>query len=277
MKPGRFEYLRAAGVAEAVRALVEAGGDGKLLAGGQSLVPLLSMRLSRPAVVVDINRIPDLAGIDGTDGTAPSVLRVGAMTRHAALVEQRSHPLLAEAARWIGHAAIRSRGTLGGSLAHADPAAELPAVAVATGAVAHVTGPDGERTVAADGLFDGPLMTALQEYEVLTAVDLPVPSRWGFAELARRHGDFALVLAVVAEVDGRWRIAVGGVAGTPQRLACAEALLNGDGATPAEVAEAAATEVRPGSDVHAPARYRQAITGELVRRALARADAEVMS
>ncbi len=143
MKPAPFDYVRADSVEHAVAQLAEANddGEGKVIAGGQSLMPLLALRLAQPSVLVDINRVPGLDGICTRPGGG---LRIGALTRHRALAAQGKHPLLAEAARWVGHAAIRTRGTLGGSLAHADPAAELPVVAAASGAVALVTGPGGQ-------------------------------------------------------------------------------------------------------------------------------------
>ncbi|HZR93017.1 MAG TPA: FAD binding domain-containing protein [Gaiellaceae bacterium] len=247
MKPAPFAYHLAASVDDAVRTLAEAGGDAKVIAGGQSLAPLLNLRLARPSLLVDVNRI---AGLDGIDRHAASV-RVGALVRHAALVRQDAHPLLAEAARFVGHPAIRTRGTLGGSLAHADPAAELPVVAVALGAVAHVQGPAGARTLPAGELFTGPLQTALRPDELIVAVDFPLPDTWGFAEFSRRHGDFALALAATARFGDETRIAVGGVAGTPLLLA---------GASELERAPAF-------GDVHGPAEYRRALAAECVRRA----------
>jgi carbon-monoxide dehydrogenase medium subunit len=209
VKCAPFDYVRAASIDEAVKALVDAEGEGKLLAGGQSLVPLLALRMARPSVLVDVNRIPGLAGVrpEGPDGSGAAAVRVGALTRHVALTRQTHHPLLAEAARWIGHTAIRTRGTAGGSIAHADPSAELPVVAVGTGATVTVAGPAGTRTVPAGELFVGALMTSLADDEMIVDVAFPVPSRWGFAEFARRHGDFALVTAVVADVAGHADIA----------------------------------------------------------------------
>ena len=264
MKPAPFDYLRATSVAEAVSALAAAEGEAKILAGGQSLVPVLALRLARPALLVDVNRIPELAGLTDLD---ERTVRVGALVRHARLAEQTRHPLLAEAAKWIGHPAIRSRGTAGGSIAHADPAAELPVVAVALDATVQVTGPSGARECAAGEFFTGPLQTVLADDELVTAVDLPVPTRWGFAELSRRHGDFGLVTVVVAEVAGTWRIAAGGVGGVPHRAAEAEAVLN-EGGKIDEVAEAAASGLRPADDVHASAEYRRAMMVEFTRRAL---------
>jgi len=273
VKPAPFEYLRPGSVDETVAALAT-GADGlevKILAGGQSLVPLLALRMARPAVLVDINRVAELSGFarcPGSVGTGS--VEVGALTRHSALAGQTEHPLLAEAARWIGHPAIRSRGTAAGSLAHADPAAELPVVAVACGAVATVIGPGGARRVPADELFLGPLMSALGEDELITSVSFPVPARWGFAEFARRHGDFALVSAAVAEVAGEVSIALGGVGGVPVRAVAGERALARGGSVD-EVVAAVRAELSPTGDLHASADYRRALAGELVRRALEQA------
>ncbi|HKS46971.1 MAG TPA: FAD binding domain-containing protein [Amycolatopsis sp.] len=263
MKPAPFDYLRARSLGEAVRALADAAGDGKIIAGGQSLMPVLALRMARPRLLVDINRIPGLSTITPVD----TGVRLGALVRHARLVEQTLHPLLAEAARWIGHAAIRSRGTSGGSIAHADPAAELPVVAAALEATIHIAGPGGTRTSTATDLFTGPLETTLAEDELITAIDMPAPERWGFAEFSRRHGDFGLVTVVAAEVRGRWRLAIGGVGGVPHRPAEAEDLLN-DGGSPDQVAAAAAAAVTPSGDIHASAEYRRAMMEEFTRRAL---------
>ncbi|HWD02175.1 MAG TPA: xanthine dehydrogenase family protein subunit M [Amycolatopsis sp.] len=264
MKPAPFDYVRAGSVDEAVRTLAEAGGEGKVLAGGQSLMPVLALRMARPRVLVDVNRIPGLATITPVDGG----VRLGALVRHARLATQQNHPLLAEAARWIGHTAIRTRGTTGGSIAHADPSAELPVVAAALGATVHIAGPGGQRSEVATDFFAGPLETTLAEDELVTAVEFPAAERWGFAEFSRRHGDFGLVLVAAAQVDGRWRLAIGGVGGVPVRPTEAEQLLN-DGAGIDAVAAAAAAEVRPQDDIHASGDYRRAMTAEFVRRALA--------
>jgi aerobic carbon-monoxide dehydrogenase medium subunit len=267
VKPAPFEYLLANSVDEAVRALADAAGDSKILAGGQSLVPLMALRMAHPSLLVDINRIPGIAGISRIG----SLVRVGALTRHRALVEQREHPLLAEAARWIGHPAIRSRGTVGGSIAHADPAAELPVVAVALDAVVRVTGPRATREVTADALYTGALRTSLADDEVVTAVDFPLPQRWGFAEFSRRHGDFALVTAVVAEIDNRTRIAIGGTGGIPRRAASAEAVLGAGPLTPEAIkraADLAADDIDAEDDTQASAAYRRAMVREFTRKAL---------
>jgi len=194
MKPAPFRYARAGSLAEATALLAAEPGEAKLLAGGQSLVPLLNMRLARPAVLVDLNGVRELRGITPSpDGG----LRIGALTRHtelatSAAVRERA-PLLAEAARHVGHAAIRNRGTLGGSVAHADPAAELPAALVALDARLRVTGPRGARVIAAALFFRGLLATALETDEILTEVLVPAAEPgWGFVEIARRPGDFAL-------------------------------------------------------------------------------------
>ena len=267
MKAAPFEYIRAGSVDEVISSLRWADGDGKILAGGQSLVPVLALRMARPSVLVDVNRLPGMVSVV-PDGDA---VEVGALVRHAHLAAQDEHPLLAEAAGWIGHTAIRTRGTLGGSLAHADPSAELPAVAVAVGATVTVAGPDGVRTVDADDLFTGPLMTSLSEDEMITGARFPLPVRWGFAELARRHGDFALATAVVAQTADGWRVVLGGVSGVPQRLRAAERVLDGGGSH-ADAAEAVADEVTPTSDLHGSAEFRRAMAVEMVRRALTRSE-----
>jgi carbon-monoxide dehydrogenase medium subunit len=290
VKPPPFDYVRAESVEDAVRALAGAGGDGKIIAGGQSLVPMMALRVARPSVLVDINRIPGLSGIsqNGDGG-----LRVGALARHAALTRQREHPLLAEAASVIGHAAIRSRGTAGGSIAHADPAAELPVVAAALDAVVQVAGPGSPagsgpspgpgsvpgpvRDIAAKELFVGALETALAEDEMITSVTFPFPRRWGFAEFSRRRGDFGLVTVVAAEVDDRIRIAIGGAGGVPYRPAGAEAVLAeappGGPLSPEVIDQAAASaaaEVPASGDLHGSAEFRRAMTAEFTRRALQR-------
>ena len=267
MKPASFDYVRPGSVQDAVAALAGADGEGKVIAGGQSLMPLLALRLAQPLVLVDINRVPGLDAVQ----PHPGGLRVGALTRHRTLAAQDQHPLLAEAARWIGHAAIRTRGTLGGSLAHADPAAELPVVATAAGAAAIVTGPGGQRRVPAADLFTGPLQTALADDELIEAVEFPPLGRWGFAEFSRRHGDFGLVIVALAEVAGRLQLAVGGVASTPVRPVRAEEVLAGGPLTQSRIAAAAAAaagEVRPAGDIHGTAGYRRQLTRVLVTRAL---------
>lgn len=273
MKAAPFEYVRPTSVEEAVGALADAGGEGKVLAGGQSLVPLLALRLARPALLVDVNRIPGLDGIEARDGE----VRLGALVRHARLAEQTAHPLLARAAALIGHPAIRSRGTIAGSLAHADPSAELPVCAAALGMTLEVVSPAGERELAADDLFQGALTTSLGGSDLVTAVRVPLPERWGLAEFARRPGDFALVLVCVARLAAGWRVAVGGVGGVPVRCRQAEAILDAGGLDKAgrrEARHAAQTEVDPVDDLHGSARYRRALVGALLDGALGEAMGE---
>jgi len=274
MKAAAFEYVRAISVGETVPVLQQADGQGKILAGGQSLVPVLALRLARPAVLIDINRVPGLGGLHAEGGA----VRVGALVRHRALVGQGEHPLLAEAARWIGHAAIRSRGTFGGSLAHADPAAELPVVSVACDADLEVCGPTRTRTVRAVDFFAGALTTDLAESEMLVGARLLIPERWGFAEFARRHGDFALVTVAVTVLEGRPRIVVGGIAGVPLRATAAEELLGDDlapsGARLEQAADATVEGLEPTPDLHGGSDYRRALAREQVLAALRGAYAE---
>src|SRR6185503_569826 len=262
MKPAPFRYARAGSLAEATALLAEAPGDAKVLAGGQSLVPMLNMRLVRPTVLVDVNGLRELAGIAPTPEGG---LRLGALTRHAELaaapaVIERA-PLLAEAARHVGHAAIRNQGTLGGSLAHADPAAELPAALLALGARVRVTGPRGTREIAAGAFFRGLLSTALEADEILIAIEVPAqPPGWGFAEVARRPGDFALAGVAAVLGEGGVRLVGFGVGDRPLRLSSAERLLAGatlDAETAARAGTAAGPDCDPPSDVHGSGEYRR--------------------
>jgi carbon-monoxide dehydrogenase medium subunit len=279
VKPPVFEYTAVRSIDETVAELGEHGDAAKLLAGGQSLVPLLNMRLVAPRRVVDLNPVTELAYITVRDGG----LAVGAMTRQRALersaVATRHVPLLAEALPWVGHFQIRNRGTLGGSLAHADPAAELPAVALCLGARLTVRSPAGERVLPAEAFFLGQLTTALAPTELLTEVWFPgAPPGSGAAwlEVARRHGDYALVGvgAVVALAGDRIteaRLALTGVADRPVRPPEAEARLAGEPLTPpvlADVADAVRRAIDPGDDIHATAAYRRHVAGVLAGRAL---------
>ncbi|WP_028923929.1 FAD binding domain-containing protein [Pseudonocardia acaciae] len=245
MKPAEFRYHAPRSVEECVALLAEHGGEAKPLAGGQSLVPLMNLRLARPEALVDLGRVPGLDGIRVDAG----VLEVGAMTRHADLASSElvaaACPLLADAAALIGYPAIRNRGTIGGSMAHADPAAELPCVAVTLDAEFVVAGPAGRRTVPAAEFFVDHFTCALAADEILTAVRWPVPSRaggWGFREFARKAGDFAVAaVAVDMAVDvsasaRRVRIGVAGVGGRPLRLAEAERALTGTRLRPDQLA-----------------------------------------
>lgn len=283
VKPPPFDYVAPPSVEEALAALAEAGEDAKLLAGGQSLVPLLALRLARPTVLVDLGRVGDLDRIEDEGAT----VTVGAMVRErvaerAALVADKV-PLLAAALPLIGHPAIRNRGTVGGSIAHADPAAELPAVAVALDAELVVRSLRGQRTVPAADFFEGFLTTALGPDEALVAVRFPVaPPGTGvaFVEAARRHGDFAMVGAaasVTADEDGRVtdaRLVLIGVSDTPLRRPEAEQTLVGAslGSAPLDEAAAAAGDgLAPPSDLHGTSAYRRHLAGVLSRRALAQA------
>lgn len=274
MKPAPFRYARPATAAEAVALLASSPGEAKLLAGGQSLVPLLNMRLVRPAVLVDLNGARELERIDAAPRGG---LVLGALVRHAdlatsPLVRERA-PLLAEAARHVGHAAIRNRGTLGGSLAHADPAAELPAALLALDATLGLLGPRGMRRVAVADFFRGLLATALADDELLADVTVPAtPRGWGFGEIARRPGDFALAgVAASLDAGGHARVVGFGVADRPVRLIAAEALAAAvplDEAMPARAGRAAAADCDPGHDVHASAEYRRHLATVLTEDAL---------
>ncbi|MWA00952.1 xanthine dehydrogenase family protein subunit M [Actinomadura sp. LD22] len=282
MKPAPFGYHAPADVAEATALLSELGDDAKVLAGGQSLVPMMALRLARPEQVVDVNRVAGLGGVRRENGT----LVVGATTRHVALerdpVVAAAVPLLARAAPYIGHFQIRNRGTLGGSLAHADAAAELPAVARALDAEFELAGPDGTRRVAAAAFFRTLFTTALEPDELLVAVRFPIwRPRSGFAvaEVARRHGDFALAGAVCGvQVDaGRIsRVAIGliGMGSVPLRAEAVERSLTGSEAAALDLDDVGAQAVAgtdPPSDVHAGTHYRAKVGAALVARALSTA------
>jgi CO/xanthine dehydrogenase FAD-binding subunit len=228
MKPPPFEYVRPTTAAEAVAQLVAGGEDAKLLAGGQSLIPLLNFRLANPRVLVDLNGVEELAYLDAS----AAGLRIGAMTRIRDLELSRElaqhNPLISHAVHWIGHVQIRNRGTVGGSLAHADPAAELPALSVLLGAEMHVIGPKQRRTVSADGFFHGLMSTALSGDELLTEIRIPAlerGSRWGFEEFAQRHGDFAVAGAACVLAGRDSRLVVFGLTSAPVRCTEAEAQL----------------------------------------------------
>jgi carbon-monoxide dehydrogenase medium subunit len=280
MKPPRFDYHAPRSLDEALALLARYGGEAKVLAGGQSLMPLLNFRLTRPAALIDLNRIAALAGIREEDGQ----VRFGAMTRQRAIefspVVARRLPLLAEATRWVGHLPIRSRGTIGGSIAHADPSAEYPTVLAALEGEVVARGPRGERVIRAVDLFETYLTTTLAADEILVEVRLPAldaKAGWAFEEFARRHGDFAIVgiaAAVVGERGARVRLAAGGVGPVPVRLRDAEAILERDGLGDAALEAAgrrAAELVSPDSDIHGSADYRRNLTRVLTVRALRRA------
>jgi CO/xanthine dehydrogenase FAD-binding subunit len=292
MKPPKFDYHAPASVEEAVALLARYGGDAKVLAGGQSLMPLLNFRLSRPAALVDLNRIGPLAYIREENGgdRLPSV-RFGAMTRQRTVefssVVARRLPLLREATTLVGHLPIRSRGTLGGSIAHADPSAEYPAVLAALEGEVVARGPRGERVVKAADLLPTYLTTSHAADEILVEVRLPaMPAGAGFAfeEFSRRHGDFALVgIAAMIVPDGRGgcstvRLATAGAGPVPVRLRAAEAILTAEGVGERAIEAAsrrAAELVEPDSDIHASADYRRNLTRVLTARALRRALARI--
>lgn len=282
MKPPKFDYHAPTTVDEALALLQRYGGDAKVLAGGQSLMPLLNFRLSRPAALVDLNRIPALAYIREHDGQ----VRLGAMTRQRTIefdsIVARKLPLLREATRWVGHLPIRTRGTIGGSIAHADPSAEYPAVLTALEGEVVARGPKGERVVPARDLFRTYLTTSLEPEEILVEVRLPAtPAGAGVAleEFARRHGDFAIVgIAAMIVREGQRckqaRLATAGAGPVPLRLRAAEEILEREGLGDAAIeaaARRAAELVSPDSDIHASADYRRHLTGVLTRRALKRA------
>jgi aerobic carbon-monoxide dehydrogenase medium subunit len=281
MKPAPFAYAGCETVEEAVSVLAEHGDEAKILAGGQSLVPLMNLRLAVPTVLVDLNRVAGLQGV-----SANGTIEIGAMTRQAD-VERSAEvaagaPLVAEALRHVAFPAVRSRGTIGGSIAHADPAAELPAVLLALGGDVVAQSASGSRTIAAGELFQTYFTTALRADEVLTHVRVPAAGegqRFGIQEVARKRNDFALAGAVVvADVDAGGtcasaRIALFGVSDRPIRAAGAEQALAGQGLAEgaAAAAEAAMAELDPKGDAHASAEYRREVTGVLVRRAVEQA------
>jgi CO/xanthine dehydrogenase FAD-binding subunit len=283
MKPPRFDYLSPRSIDEALGVLARHGDEAKALAGGQSLVPLLSFRLVRPAYIVDLNDVAGLAGIRLDDGH----LAIGAMTRQRAvetspLVRERC-PLLAEAMPQIGHVQIRNRGTIGGSLAHADPASELPAVVAALDGELVLRSARGQRVLTPEQFFVAYLTTAAAPDELLVEVRLPVaPARTGtaFLEVSRRHGDFALVgVAATLTLDEAGActaaaIAVTGVGPTPVIARDAARALLGERPAPAAFETAGrqvAERVQPDSDLHASSDYRRQLASVLTRRALGRA------
>jgi carbon-monoxide dehydrogenase medium subunit len=282
MKPPRFDYHAPASLDEALAVLHQYGGEAKLLAGGQSLMPLLNFRLSRPAALIDLNRIASLDYVREVDGQ----VRIGAMTRQRTIefspAVARRLPLLAEATRWVGHWPIRTRGTIGGSLAHADPSAEYPAVLTCLEGEVVVRGTAGERVVKPGDLFRSYLTTSLGPDDILVEIRLPVMeagAAHALEEFARRRGDFALVgIAVVIVRDGarcaQARLVAAGTGPVPLRLRSAEQILEADGLGERAIEAAArrASElVQPDSDIHATAEYRRHLTGVLTARAIRRA------
>jgi aerobic carbon-monoxide dehydrogenase medium subunit len=288
VKPAPFSYVRAPSLDEAL-ARLDADEGAKILAGGQSLMPLLNMRLLRPTTLVDINGVP---GLNTVDATPDGGLRLGALVRQTDLlaspIVRTRVPLLAAATRHVGHRAIRNRGTIGGSLAHADPAAELPAAALALDATLIVSGPGGRRRIAARDFFTGPLTTALEPREILIEIEIagPVAAAWGFAEVARRAGDFAIagVAAVLRPAPGdpsrcaTAHLVAFGCGDTPVRLGGAEAALAGariDPGTASAAADVAAQNCTPRDDLHASADYRRHLVAVLTEQVVLEAAARL--
>ena len=279
MKPAPFAYVRAASLDQVFDLLARHGDEARVLAGGQSLIPTLNLRLSAPAVLIDINGLAELAGIASEDG----VLRIGALTRQRMLEQSsevaRHGPLLHMAMPYIAHPAVRNRGTIGGSIALADPAAELPACAVVLGAQIELRGADGLRTVDATEFFRDLYEPDLRPGEVVSAVTIPKRAPGycsAIAEFARRHGDYALVgLAAHARVDGRTlddvRLVFFGVGVKPVRAPAADAVLEGrevDDATVRDAQEALAEDLEPTADVHASAATKLHLARVLTARVL---------
>jgi CO/xanthine dehydrogenase FAD-binding subunit len=286
--PARFEYLAPSTVQDALQMLQQHGDGARLLAGGQSLVPAMNLRLANPAYLIDLNRIPALAAlVQNPDGS----ITAGAMTRHRSFEKselvQRALPLVHAAMPWIAHTQIRNRGTIGGSLAHGDPAAEWPALCLLLDCRMLVAGPAGEREIAVADFSRGVYETALEPGEILTAIRFPAwPAgrRWGFSEIARRHGDFALAgAACTLDIDDAGvcraaRLVVFGAADRPLLMEAAAATLVGS--VPglplaAQVADAVRNAVTARADLHASAEYRRDLVGVMTRRALEQALAPV--
>jgi carbon-monoxide dehydrogenase medium subunit len=272
LKPAPFAYAKAKSLDHAIELLARPDGEARLLAGGQSLIATLNMRLSAPKLLIDLNGVGGLSGIAVKNG----MVEIGALTRH--VEAERSEdiaehvPLIALAMPHIGHAAIRNRGTLGGSIAFADPAAELPACLVALGGEVEIAGPGGKRTVKADDFFKGLFDTALGPGDVLTAIRIPAATpgtRVGFAEFARRHGDYAMVgLAATAQADGKGlgdvRLAYFGVGNIPVRARKAETKLTEGNID--EAVQALASDLDPSGDVQATIATKKHLAGVLLRR-----------
>jgi len=280
MKMPAFDYACPATLSEAVALLAAHDGDAKVLAGGQSLLPVLAFRLAAPKLLVDLRKLADLRHIRIThNGVA-----LGAMVRWCDIESdvrlRTAHPLLLEAITHVAHYQIRNRGTVGGSIAHADPAAEMPGIAMTCEAEIDVLGEGGTRTINAKDFFQGALTTALKADEIIVEIRLPfwpVARRWGFQEFARRRGDFALAAAAVFyDIDAAGKatnahVGVIGVADRPLRLSTVEAVINGtsiDEATIAKADAAASAAVNPDGDIHGSAAYRKSLAGTMVERAL---------
>src|SRR5215472_5085663 len=287
MKPAPFNLFRPQSVDEALALLRSHGDEAKVLAGGQSLVPLMNFRLAQPQNIIDLNLVEGLDQIKFDDQTLSlgTMVRQRDVERSASIVERL--PILREAIEQVGHPAIRNRGTVGGSLAHADPSAELPLLAVALDATFRLRSAQASRSVAAKDFYHGYLLTDIAPDELLVATDFHMPPAdcgWCCTEIARRHGDFAIV-AVAVLLDCRQdrtidfaRVAVGGAGPAPLRVAAAEEALVGErlgGEVFRRAGEIAAQAVEPPADIHASSGYRRHLTGVLVRRALATAESRI--
>ena len=284
MKLPPFEYACPTTVAEAVALLASHDGEAKPLAGGQSLVPMLAFRIASPALLVDLRKLAELRQIKiGQDGVS-----LGAMVRWRDILDDerlaKAHPLLVAAVEHVAHYQIRNRGTVGGSLAHADPAAELPGMVITCDAKIVAVGKSGTRTIDAASFFQGPLITALKPDEIISEIRFPAwqaKRRFGFEEFARRRGDFALAAAMLFyDEDGgkatNAHVGAIGIADRPLRLPAVEQVLNGKAVDEAVIAEAdaaASASVDPADDIHASGAYRKALVGVMVERALRRAAA----
>ena len=285
MKLPPFEYACPTSISEAVALLASHDGDAKPLAGGQSLVPMLAFRVASPALLVDLRKLAELRQIKiSQDGVS-----LGAMVRWREILDDdrllTAHPLLVAAVEHVAHYQIRNRGTVGGSVAHADPAAEMPGIAVTCEAKIAVVGKAGERVISAGDFFQGPLITALKTDEIITQIHLPAwPARrrFGFQEFARRRGDFAMAAAALfydednEEKARNVHVGAIGVADRPLRLTAVEQVLNGnriDDAVIAKAEAAASAAVDPADDIHASGAYRKALVGVMVERALKNAAA----
>lgn len=280
MKPASFEYLRPTSLEEALQYLADLGEDAKILSGGQSLIPVLNMRLSTPKYLIDIGRVEGLSYIREEDG----YLAIGALTKHvdlekSPLVKQHA-PLLLEAVQWIGHPQIRQRGTIGGSIAHADPSAELPCVLAALRGEIVIAHADGEETIAPEEFFLTYLLTSLQPDQMIKEIRFPILSEtagYAFTEVSRRHGDFAIVeVAAVIDLDENneitlARLAAGGANPVPCVMDSVEEFLVGkmpDEAVLDEASEMASECVEPDGDLHGSAEYRRSLVKTLTKRAL---------
>jgi carbon-monoxide dehydrogenase medium subunit len=279
MKPASFNYVRAESVGHAVHTLADAGGDGKILAGGQSLMPMMNFRLVKPSVLVDINRIP---GLDRVEKRGERIA-LGALVRHRMTAEDpiiAEHvPVLHYAMKHVAHLTVRNRGTFCGSVCHADPAAEMPMMSLLLNGLVHIHSAQGERHVPASEFFIGSLMTVLEPDELATEIEIDVLPRgtgWAFEEFARRHGDYALAAVAVTMMRKEGlasdvRIAMMGVGDMPMRLSEVEAMLEGrviDQPLVDNAVDMIRQQIEPNSDLNASSDYRRHLAGALARRAL---------